>query len=153
MLTVRCSLFILYMEFIVPQFLERKPKIVGPFTFGQFIFIGIAAGIAIFLYFILPITFFIIAAIILIGGGLALAVVKINKIPLPVLIKNSFIFLFKPKIYLWKRRDMPAVIIKEKEKLREDKMRKEEKEKESPLRVATGSQLNNLFTSLETKNK
>ncbi|MEA3344073.1 MAG: PrgI family protein [Patescibacteria group bacterium] len=141
------------MEFVVPQFLERKPKIVGPFTFGQFIFIGIGAGISILLYFVLPITFFIIAAIILIGGGLAMAVIKINKIPLPVLIKNFFIFLFKPKVYLWKKKAMGPIIIKKTEKLKTKIAKIETEKEESPLKVAKGSQINNLFTNLETKNR
>ncbi len=141
------------MEFVVPQFLERKPKIVGPFTFGQFIFIGIGAGLSILLYFVLPMAFFAIAAIILIGGGLAMAVVKVNKIPLPILIKNFFIFLFKPKVYLWKKKTMGPAIIKKTERPQTRIAETEKEKKESPLRIAQGSQLNNLFTNLETKNR
>jgi len=57
------------MEFTVPQFIEKKAKIVGPFTFGQFLFIGIASGICLFLYFVLPLAVFIITSIVLLGGG------------------------------------------------------------------------------------
>jgi len=28
------------MEFTVPQFVEREPKLIGPFTFKQFIYIN-----------------------------------------------------------------------------------------------------------------
>lgn len=137
------------MEFTVPQFIEKKAKIVGPFTFSQFLFIGLASGICLFLYFVLPLAAFIITSIILLGGGFALAFVKINRTSLPVFIKNFFIFLFKPKIYLWRKKTMPLKVF-EKEKVEEKKIKTKE---ESPLKIAKGSQLGDLFTSLETKNK
>lgn len=137
------------MEFTVPQFIEKKAKIVGPFTFRQFLFIGLASGICLFLYFVLPLAVFIITSIILLGGGFALAFVKINRTSLPVFIKNFFIFLFKPKIYLWRKKTMPLKVFK-KEKFEEKKIKTKE---ESPLKIAKGSRLGNLFTSLETKNK
>jgi len=137
------------MEFTVPQFIEREPKIVGPFTFKQFIFIGIAGGICLFLFFTVPLYIFIITAIILLGGAFALAFLKIGKTSLPVFIKNFFSFLFKPKVYLWKKKTSPPKFLrKEKVKLKE---KEEEIEKESKLKVSTGSRLDELFTRLETK--
>ena len=73
------------MEFTVPQFIEKEPKIVGPFTFKQFIFIGIAGGLSIFLFFAVSFFIFIILAIILLGGAFSLAFLKIERISLPVL--------------------------------------------------------------------
>ncbi len=138
------------MEFTVPQFIEKKAKIVGPFTFRQFIFIGIAGGICLFLYFILPLAAFIIISIILVGGGFALALLKINKTSLPVYIKNFFIFLFKPKIYLWRKKITPPKVFQKGKKFEEKKIKIK---KESPLKIAKGSRLGDLFTSLETKNR
>lgn len=135
------------MEFTVPQFIEREPKIVGPFTFKQFIFIGIAGGICIFLFFTVSLFVFIIMAIVLLGGAFALAFLKIGKTSLPVFIKNFFSFLFKPKIYLWKKKTSPPKFLK-KEKV---KVKKEEIEEESKLKVSKGSRLDELFTRLETK--
>lgn len=137
------------MEFTVPQFIEREPKIVGPFTFKQFIFIGIAGGICIFLFFTVPLYIFIVATIILLGGAFALAFLKIGKTSLPVFIKNFFSFLFKPKIYLWKKKTSPPKFLrKEKEKI---KKKEEEIGEESKLKVSTGSRLDELFTRIETK--
>lgn len=137
------------MEFTVPQFIEREPKIVGPFTFKQFIFIGIAGGVCLFLFFTVPLYIFIIAAIVLLGGAFALAFLKIGKTSLPVFIKNFFAFLFKPKIYLWKKKTSPPKFLR-KEKV-EVKEKEEEIEEESKLKVSTGSKLDELFTRLETK--
>ena len=133
------------MEFIVPKFIEREAKIVGPFTFKQFIFIGVAGGLCLFLYFVLPMSAFIIIAIILLGGAFALAFLKIEKISLPVFIKNFFIFLSRPKVYLWKKKGIPPKILK-----KEEKIIKGEEEK-SDLRVVRDSKLSELLTRIETK--
>ncbi len=135
------------MEFTVPQFIEKEPKIVGPFTFKQFVFIGIAGGICIFLFFTVSLFIFILATIILLGGAFALAFLKVGKTSLPLFIKNFFAFLFKPKVYLWKKKTSPPKFIKE-EKVKEEK---EEIEEKSKLKVSTGSRLDELFTRLETK--
>jgi len=137
------------MEFTVPQFIEREAKIVGPFTFKQFIFIGIAGGLCIFLFFTVSLFIFILAAIVLLGGAFALAFLKIGKTSLPAFIKNFFSFLFKPKIYLWKKKTSPPKFLrKEKVKVKDTE---EGIEKESKLRVSTGSRLDELFTRIETK--
>ena len=135
------------MNFIVPQFIEREPKIVGPFTFKQFIFIGIAGGFSIFFYFLLPFFLFLLAAVILMGGSLALAFLKIGGVSLPVAIKNFFFFLSKPKIYIWEKKFAPPKISGKTEKPRE------ETAEESALKVAERSQLRRLSTFLETKGK
>ncbi len=137
------------MEFTVPQFIEKEPKIVGPFTFKQFIFIGIAGGICIFLFFTVSLFVFIIMTIVLLGGAFALAFLKVGKTSLPLFIKNFFSFLFKPKIYLWKKKTSPLRFLrKEKEEV---KKKEEGIEEESKLKVNTGSRLDELFTRLETK--
>lgn len=134
------------MEFTVPQFIEREAKIVGPFTFKQFIFIGTAGGICLFLYFVLPLSVSIIVAVILLGGAFALAFLKIGRTSLPVFIKNFFIFLFKPKIYLWRKKGAPPKVLR-----REEKVIKEEFKKEPTLKLTRGSKLSELFTHLESK--
>lgn len=136
------------MEFTVPQFIERKPKIVGPLTFKQFVFIGTAAGICLFLYFTVPLYIFIIATVFLLGTAFALAFLKIGKITLPVFLKNLFSFLWRPKVYLWKKKTVPPKIIKKRKIIKEEGI----KEKPSP-KIAERSRLKDLFSHLETKNK
>lgn len=135
------------MQFTFPQFIEREPKIVGPLTFKQFIFIGIAGGVCMFLYFIVPLTVFVILAIFLLGWAFALAFFKIERTTFPVFIKNLIIFLTRPKIYLWEKKSMPKKIFREEETALE-----EFKEKPT-LRIAGKSRLKQLFTRLETKLK
>lgn len=101
------------MLYTVPQFIEKEPKIAGPFTFKQLVFLLAAAGLAVFFYFVLPRFLFILAAIILGAGALALAFFRVGGIALPVVIKNFFVFLTRPRVYLWKKKQIPPKIIKE----------------------------------------
>ncbi len=135
------------MQYIVPQFIEREAKIFGPFTFKQFIFVGTAGGFCIFLYFLLPFHVFLLLTIILVGGGFALAFLRINGIPLPLVIKNSLVFLTRPKIYLWGKKAIPPKFLKKAEKPIE------EIKEETVLKISQRSRLGKLSTFLETKAK
>ncbi len=139
------------MEHTVPQFIEKEAKIVGPFTFKQFVYIGTAGGICLFLYFFIPLSAFIVVAIFLIGGALALIFLRIERTTLPVFIANFFVFLFKPKVYLWRKKTIPQIIYQKQETKIKAKMEGIE-EKSSPT-IAEKSHLRQLFTNLETKHQ
>jgi len=136
------------MEFTVPKFIEKAPKIVGPLTFKQFVFVGTAGGICLFLYFTVPFHIFIIATVFLLGMASALSFLKIRGIAFPVFLKNLFFFLLSSKVYLWRKKTTAPKIIK-KERIIE---KKKTEEKPTP-KIAERSRLKELFTQLETKNK
>jgi len=132
------------MQFQVPQFIERESKIIGPLTFKQFIFIGAAGGICFVLYFLVPLQLFILAAIILGGGSVVLAFVKIKGISLPVFLGNFLKYSVSPKLYIWKKKEFPPKLI----------MRKktpEKKEEEILPGLAEKSQLKKLSIKIETR--
>jgi len=139
------------MEFTVPQFIEKEAKIVGPFTFKQFIFIGIASGLSIFMYFVFPFFLFIILAIPLIGAAFALAFMKVSRTSLPVFVANFFTFFFKPKIYLWDKKTGSPKFLKKEKIMAQDLTKEKNKEEGIKLKVSRGSRLDELFTKLETK--
>jgi len=132
------------MQFVVPQFIERKTRILGPLTFRQLVFAMAVGGICIFLFFTVPFPVFLTLTIILGTITLALLFLKIKKIPLPIFIKNLILFLFKPKIYLWRKKITPLKVIKKEKK-------EEEKEEETKLKMGPKSHLNKLITYIETK--
>ena len=136
------------MEFTVPKFIEREAKIVGSLTFKQFIFVAIAGGISLFIYFILPFFLFVIIAVILLGSALALSFLKVSRTSLPELIVNFFAFTFKPRIYLWKKKTSPPKFLT---KMKEPIPGLREPEKEVKLKISKGSRLDELFTRIETK--
>ena len=132
-------------QFTVPQFIEHEPKIVGPLTFKQFIFIGIAGAICFVFYFTVPFFIFIPLLIVIMLGGFALAFLKTGGQSLPVVLKNFFSFSVAPKMYLWKQKTgMPPKIIKA-------APAQKETEKASVPTVAGKSRLNSLATQIETK--
>jgi hypothetical protein len=134
-------------QFTVPQFIEHEPKIVGPLTFKQFIFVGIAGAICFVLYFTIPFYIFLLATIVLMLGGFALAFVKVGGQTLPNILKNFFVFSLSPKIYLWKKKEvgLPPKIIKVK------KVAPKEEKKASVPMVVGQSHLKELSTQVETK--
>jgi len=134
------------MEFLVPQFIEKKPKIVGPLTFTQFLYIGGAGLICFLLFFLAPGYIFFLSLFVLFPLGTALAFIKIGGTPLPLVIKNFFCFLFSPKIYLWRKKQTLPPQIKT-------------KPTPQPLKPPSSfvpkinekSQLRKLFNQIETK--
>lgn len=132
-------------QFTIPQFIEREAKIVGPFTFKQFIYIGGAGVILFLLYFIIPFAYFILAAIILLPLGLALATFKRGGIPLPTVLKNFFVQTISPKVYVWRKVPLIKKVPEVKKEI------PKEKAEELPLKIAEKSRLKKLITELETK--
>ena len=129
------------MQFRVPQFLERQPLIIGPLAFKQSLYFGVAILMLVLIHSIAPFPIFLICAVVLISMAFGLAFIKIEGIPLPEVITQSFGFVFSPKMYLWQK----------KENLRPVKFvaKKQEEEKEEPLRVAPKSILKKLHSKVE----
>ena len=129
------------MQFRVPQFLERQPLIIGPLAFKQSLYFGVAILMLVFIHSIAPFPIFLICAVVLISMAFGLAFIKIEGIPLPEVITQSFGFILSPKMYLWQK----------KENLRPVKFiaKKQEEEKEEPLRVAPKSILKKLHSKVE----
>jgi hypothetical protein len=96
------------MQFQVPQFIETEDKVIGPFSIRQFIYVGIACLISAFFYFLLVTWLFLIFAIILIGGALAISFVKIEGRPLLNVITSGARFYWNPQTYIWKPDHAPV---------------------------------------------
>jgi hypothetical protein len=90
------------MQFQVPQFIETEDKIVGPLSLKQFIYIAIAGGISLFLYFVIASkVIWIACSIFFVAAAGALGFVKYQGQSLPQLILNAFLFIWQPKMYVW----------------------------------------------------
>ena len=136
------------MRFTVPQFIEHEAKIVGPLTFRQFSFIGVAAAICFVLYYTLPFSVFLAACFILGGGAAALAFLKIGGRSLSTVFGNFLKFSVSTRIFIWKKGETPIMVFKKVEVKKE-----EEAEDELPLKIAGKSQLKKLKTQIEIKTK
>jgi len=140
------------MRFTIPQFIEHEAKIIGPLTFKQIIFIGTAGAICIILYFLVPFSVFWVACIILGGGGIALAFLKIGGRSLPLTLVNFLKFSVMPKIYIWKKKEQPGIKVYKK-KTESSAALPVENEEELPLKIGGKSHLKKLHNEIEIKTK
>jgi hypothetical protein len=102
-------------QFQTPQFIEREAKVIGPFTFKQAGYLGAPLAVILLLWFVVAETNFILfvaLALLLEGGGAALAFAKVEGKSIPELFMNALFFFTKPKTYVW-RRGSGALHIKE----------------------------------------
>jgi len=135
------------MQFQVPQFIEHEAKILGPLTFRQTIFMGIAAMACFILYFAIGKTnffLFLLLAALILGATAALAFIKISGQSLSSIVKNFFVFSLAPKLYLWNRKETPVYF----EKSPIKPVKKEEPEI-SPLKIVKGSNIKDLGKKLD----
>jgi len=135
------------MRFTVPQFIEYEVKIVGPLTFRQFIFVGIAGAFCFLIYFTAPFSIFLISCFVLGGGAIAFAFLKIGGKSLFAILGNFLKFSLTPKIFIWRKAQTQIKVFK-KEIIKEEK-----RDDELPLKIAEKSQLKKLRTKVETKTK
>ena len=133
------------MRFTVPKFIEREPKIIGPFTLKQFFFIGAAGAICFIVFFTIPFYYFALVAVILIPGAFGLAFLRIQGQSLPMVLANFLKFSATQKLYLWQRKEyLPKFIAR-----KETPPKKEIREK-ILLKIAEESKLKRVKGEVET---
>jgi hypothetical protein len=116
------------MQYKLPQFIEREATVVGPLSFRQFLYLGLAACLAFALYPFLYKSnsqlYFILS-----GGGFllagAMAFAKIEGRSFGVVVVSMFNFFLHPRTYIWKRKNVPMKFNLPKREIKEV----EEKEK------------------------
>lgn len=89
-------------QFQVPQFITVEDKVIGPLTIKQFLYIAPAALLIIAAKTYLQSFLFWPVSILAGGIAAALAFLKINGRPLPIILKNAAFFVLRPKLYIWK---------------------------------------------------
>lgn len=99
------------MRFEVPQFIEVEDKIIGPFTWKQFIYLAGGAGLLVILFFVLPFLLFVLFGIP--AGALAgfLAFHKVNQQPFSVFLESFLSYTTKNKLYLWRKEQEQSIIV------------------------------------------
>jgi hypothetical protein len=124
------------MQFQVPQFIDLQPKIVGPLTLRQFIYIAGAVIPIFILYFQLQFWLWLILASVLGLSAAALAFLKYNGQPLIKILTAAFNYFWQPRFYLWKRAEKPLAL-PELPKLPEQKIPKRDPLKDLFLKLTT----------------
>lgn len=92
------------MRFEVPQFIEIEDKIFGPFTWRQFLYLGGGVGLAVTMFFTLPLIIFILLGIPIAALAGALAFYPINNRPFSFFLEAIYNYTTKQRLYLWKQK-------------------------------------------------
>ena len=98
------------MRFEVPQFIEVEDKIVGPFTWKQFVYLAGGVGAGIMLYILLPFFLFVLTGGPLIALACGLAFIPVNNRPLSVFLESMTKYITSSRLYLWKKQDVMPVV-------------------------------------------
>lgn len=130
----------------VPQSLDIEDKIFGPLTFKQFLYLGGGLGLGYLCYAYLPSYIGLPLGLALLGLGLALAFLKINKKSFAYMMEAFFRHIFGSKLYVW-RRKTPEEKAGEKEK--QGKREESEKPQEQETPGLSGGTLKELAWSLD----
>lgn len=137
------------MDFRVPQFIEHDPKIMGPLTLNQAIYLGGAALICFFLNFSIGKTnfsLFIMICGLLLGSAIALAFVKIEGLTIPAAGKNFANYTINSKFFIWKRKQSPVFLSSAKKP--ETEKAKDELSV-SPLRIKQTGKMEKLIKKID----
>ncbi|MDP3772086.1 MAG: PrgI family protein [bacterium] len=136
-------------QYQVPQFITVEDKVIGNYlTVKQFLFIGGGIlNIIILRNFLAPFLFYPLA--LLIGAASAsLAFVRIGEQPLPTVVKNALYYFFHPRIYIWRKEQLPPRILS-----RTQTEQKKHAETIVTLPKLSQSKLSDLAWSLDIKEK
>lgn len=88
-------------KFVVPQFLDIEPKILGPITARQFLIMLADAGFVFVLFRLLTIPFFLLFGLPALALGIVFSFVKINGQPFHYFVINMVQTLKRPQLAVW----------------------------------------------------
>lgn len=89
--------------FQVPQFIDEKPKIFGPLSVSQFLYLVLGAAISYACYRIFTLYLWLFITVVLAAICGSLAFLKINGFPLPSIILHALRHWIQPHAYTWQR--------------------------------------------------
>lgn len=87
----------------VPQFIDIEDKIAFQLTAKQLGWIGVGCFLGFLAWFFLEKFYFVITAVIIGLCILAILFIRPYGQSLPVFIGNAISFMFKPKVYIWRK--------------------------------------------------
>lgn len=88
-------------QFVVPQFIDREDKILGPITVRQFLILLITVIVLTIMYRILDFSGFIVSIFLVGGPMIVLAFVKVNGRPFHFFLLSFLQTVLRPAIRIW----------------------------------------------------
>ncbi|MFA5128193.1 MAG: PrgI family protein [Patescibacteria group bacterium] len=90
-------------QFVVPQFIDVEDKIFGPVTARQFVILLVSGLLIVLAYKLADFALFVFILVILGGGSLVIAFVKVNGQPFHYVILNIIQTLRRPSLRIWNK--------------------------------------------------
>lgn len=90
-------------QYIVPQFLTVEPKIIGPITMRQFLWMLGSAFLLMILWRLLTFVAFIVAAVFILAIAGAFAFLKVNGLPFHFFLINVLQTIKRPRVRVWSK--------------------------------------------------
>jgi len=134
------------MRFEVPQFIEIEDKIIGPFTWKQFVYLAGGTGIVVITFLTLPFFLFLITGVpvAILAGFLAFH--QVNKRPFADFLESVLGYTFGNKLYLWRKKTRQTI---EKEDVPQLVLGQGKPEKKAHLPTQDASSISSLSRKLE----
>lgn len=104
------------MQFVVPQFIDIEPKIIGSITPRQFIILIVGGGLIFAAYKLSDFSLFIIEGPVLLAISGTFAFLRINGQPIHFFVLNVFQSFKRPMLRVWRKDFLAAKEPKVKEK-------------------------------------
>ncbi|MBU2566593.1 PrgI family protein [Patescibacteria group bacterium] len=90
-------------QFIVPQFIDKEDRIIGPITVRQFLICLVAAGVIFLEYRLLATAYFIITMLLTAGLAVTFGFLKVNGQPFHFFFLNFLQTQLRPKLRVWNK--------------------------------------------------
>ena len=112
------------MRFVVPQFIDIEPKIMGPVSLRQFLILLATGGLIFVCYKLADFTLFLIETVVLFALGGIIAFFKVNGQPVHFFLLNFLQSAKRPKLRVWHKegREVKEVILPEKIEKKEEEI-------------------------------
>jgi len=88
-------------KFIVPQFIDKEDKILGPITVRQFLIMLVSTFVLFIAFRILTLPFFIFAALLIVGLAGTFGFLKVNGQPFHIFFINALQTFSRPALRVW----------------------------------------------------
>jgi len=111
-----CYTIYMALRFEVPQFIDVKDKIFGPFTLQQFLFMAGGGGLAYVAYRGIPSFLKYPIVIGLVALGIALAFYQVNGRPFSYILQALLTYLVSAKNFVWRQRRVSSRSLETKKK-------------------------------------
>lgn len=92
------------MRFEVPQFIEIEDKIIGPFTWKQFVYLAGGVGVAVVFFITFPLIIFVLFGLPLAILAALLAFYPVNNRPFSVFLESIVNYYQHTRLYYWRKR-------------------------------------------------